>query len=1002
MSTSCGNPETETDALMLQKPGNIIIRHAVYCKDCFFPLISIKFRRSLDPSVNPLPDGPRRKGLKAGGNLLLGLSGGLGSTVLLDLVYQTYFSMHDPPIEDVTGKPRGGKDHPRNASVWPKGAVCYVETCSAFPGARDRTEEIRAVVAKHDRLDFIPLRLEDAFSSAWWNAVGGKPASKELGMDITNEELILSSVSSSQDTDTPISRLQRYISSLPTHTAIPTAIQTLTRLLLLHTAMSRGSSHLLLGTSLTSLSIALISSISQGGGFVVREEAQEEWTPRLSVRKENGHENGAIRIIRPLRDIGMKECAMWAWWRGLVIVGREKFQGGKQSIGPLTKEFIVGLERDYPSTVSTIARTCAKLAPKKGTGDAHELPLHVVCACWSATLQHPHLLASRKAMPNSLVKHAFSESDDSIEPAPQYLSLQPKKNTVLVSHGRPPWYGEDGKRTCDAYVVAVSGGSGSGKTHVARQIVQSLGSIPTVIILSQDSFYKYHTAEELELAHANKLDFDHPDAIDMPMFASCLADLKACKQSNIPVYSFAEHQRLAETKYLYGATIIITEGIMALQDPALRELYDLKVFVQCDTDLMLARRLQRDVKERGRSVEGILDQYLRFVKPSYDNFVRPTATYADIIVPGSNNAVAIDLISAHIRRQLEERANQFRQKLAIPHLYFTSGSRASTPESRLDDLDLKILPQTPQLEGIFTILRSRTTTKQDFVFFVDRLSTLLVENALQYLPYAPKAVTTPVGAVSHGQKLDAKNICGVSILLQRRAPPTSFVLVGDSTTANGTTSNSGGWGNGFCGSQLTGNIASVTSGTACINTAQNGATTGTFVSNGFWNISLNAIRGEIAKARRTLVTIQFGHNDQKIAPPESMAANLTSMVQQIRAIGGEPVLVTSLTRRSFNADGTVADTLGPWADATLLVAQQQNIHVLDLHKVSVAYVKAIGPDAAHRLNRLPDDNTHLNVNGTTVFGRMVADLLSVSFPGQLPLVQNAPLSYNNSHGIPSF
>ncbi|KAF8071903.1 SGNH hydrolase [Lyophyllum atratum] len=234
------------------------------------------------------------------------------------------------------------------------------------------------------------------------------------------------------------------------------------------------------------------------------------------------------------------------------------------------------------------------------------------------------------------------------------------------------------------------------------------------------------------------------------------------------------------------------------------------------------------------------------------------------------------------------------------------------------------------------------------------------------------------------------------------APPTSFVLVGDSTTANGTTPNSGGWGNGLCGSTLTGNIASVTSDTPCINTAHNGATTGSFVADGFWATSLAAIQSEVAKARRTVVTIQFGHNDMKIAPPESMAANLTSMVQQIRAIGGEPVLVTSLTRRSFNANGTIADTLGPWADATILVARQQNTHLIDLHKFSIAYVQAIGPDAAHRLNRLPDDNTHLNVNGTTVFGRMVADLLSISFPGQLPLLQNPALTFNISHGIASF
>ncbi|KAG5643017.1 hypothetical protein DXG03_001755 [Asterophora parasitica] len=385
MSTSCGNPTTEQDALMLRRQkfdkskdcvrckenaGNIVIRHAVYCKACFFPLISIKLRRSLDPFVNPLPDGPRRKGLKASGNLLLGLSGGLGSTVLLDLVNQTYFSWHDPPIEDATGKPRGGKDHPRNANVWPKATVCYVETCTAFPGAKNRTEEVKAAVAKYERLVFVPLKVEDAFDSAWWDSIGGKPSSKQLGMDITNEDLILSSISSQDESDAPILRLQHYISSLPTQTAIPAAVQTLTRLLLLHTAMSTGSSHLLLGTSLTSLSISLISSISQGGGFVVREEAQEEWTPRLPVasRKDNGHKNGTIRIVRPLRDIGMKECAMWAWWRRLDVVGREKFTGGKQSIGPLTKEFIVGLERDYPSTVSTIARTCAKLAPKKGTG----------------------------------------------------------------------------------------------------------------------------------------------------------------------------------------------------------------------------------------------------------------------------------------------------------------------------------------------------------------------------------------------------------------------------------------------------------------------------------------------------------------------------------------------------------------------------------------------------------------------------------------------------------
>ncbi|KAI0926134.1 hypothetical protein AcW1_008379 [Taiwanofungus camphoratus] len=274
--------------------------------------------------------------------------------------------------------------------------------------------------------------------------------------------------------------------------------------------------------------------------------------------------------------------------------------------------------------------------------------------------------------------------------------LQAKKNTVLKSHGRPPWYGEDGTRISDAFVIGIAGGSASGKTHVARRIVQSLGSIPTVIILSQDSFYKRHTPEEIELAFASRYDFDHPDAIDMPLFASCLADLKACRQSNIPIYSFTEHQRLDETKYLYGAAIIIAEGIMALHDPALRALYDLKIFVQCDSDLMLARRIRRDVKERGRSVEGILEQY---VKPAYDNFVLPTSRYANIIVPGSDNGVAIDIISTHIRRQLEERATRLRHRLA------EAGPRDLIPTGCMPDpdkeyLNLTLLPQTPQLKVV--------------------------------------------------------------------------------------------------------------------------------------------------------------------------------------------------------------------------------------------------------------------------------------------------------------
>ncbi|KAJ7158731.1 SGNH hydrolase [Mycena filopes] len=231
--------------------------------------------------------------------------------------------------------------------------------------------------------------------------------------------------------------------------------------------------------------------------------------------------------------------------------------------------------------------------------------------------------------------------------------------------------------------------------------------------------------------------------------------------------------------------------------------------------------------------------------------------------------------------------------------------------------------------------------------------------------------------------------------------PTSFVLVGDSTTANGTIPDSGGWGNGFCGStNVTAETpSSLRNGTVCVNTAKNGATTGSFVADGSWNISLAAVEAEIAKGRRTLVTIQFGHNDMKIAPPESMGANITIMVNQLRALGAEPVLVTSLTRRTFFDNGTIQDLLAPWADETITIGQQLGTHLLDLHANSIAYCEAIGSGflestspSGSKSFRLPDDNTHLNLNGTIVFGRMLANLMDASFPRQLPIIPNPQLT----------
>ncbi|KZT59137.1 uridine kinase [Calocera cornea HHB12733] len=333
------------------------------------------------------------------------------------------------------------------------------------------------------------------------------------------------------------------------------------------------------------------------------------------------------------------------------------------------------------------------------------------------------------------------------------------KNHILTSHGRPPWYGPDGRAINNAFVIGVAGGSASGKTYVADQIVKALQSLPSILILSQDSFYRKHNEEELALAFANELDLDHPSAIDTEMFAQCLKDLKEYKQTHIPTYSFVHHQRLPETKYLYGASVIIVEGIMALLDPALRDLYDLKIFVQCDSDLMLARRLRRDIKERGRTVDGVLTQYLRFVKPAFDNFVGPTAKYADIIIPGAGNMIAIDLVVNHVRRKLAERHANFRAELSRVQPALEEGWEADVRNWP----GVVLLRQTPQLRGIHTILRDQETSREDFIFFADRLATLVVERGMDLLPYVPDSVETPTGAIARGLKLDAR-VCGVSII----------------------------------------------------------------------------------------------------------------------------------------------------------------------------------------------------------------------------------------------
>ncbi|KAI5477015.1 uridine kinase [Pseudohyphozyma bogoriensis] len=332
------------------------------------------------------------------------------------------------------------------------------------------------------------------------------------------------------------------------------------------------------------------------------------------------------------------------------------------------------------------------------------------------------------------------------------------KNTILTDAGRSPWYDGEGKPR-EAYIIGIAGGSASGKTRVAQAILKKLG-VPWVTVVAQDMFYKSLGKEDHEAAFRSEYDFDAPEAFDYVALRKCIEDLKASKAVQIPNYS-----------YLYGATVVIIEGIFALHDPDIRKLLDLKIFVQCDSDLMLARRLRRDLVERGRDPAGVIDQYLRFVKPSFDSFVRPTASHSDIIVPGQNNEISIDLIASHIRRQLDERKLELRKELfrdiavADPVKGGVIPNVDKEAERELPSTVL-VMEQTPQLKGIHTILRDQTTSAEDFIFMADRISSLVIEFALSFLPRRPKTITTgtPVEYVGQELDFDASHLCGVSIL----------------------------------------------------------------------------------------------------------------------------------------------------------------------------------------------------------------------------------------------
>jgi len=199
-------------------------------------------------------------------------------------------------------------------------------------------------------------------------------------------------------------------------------------------------------------------------------------------------------------------------------------------------------------------------------------------------------------------------------------------------------------------IIGICGGTGSGKTTVANRILESV-SANEVVFIQQDSYYR--NLKDLPLDYRNVANFDHPDALDNDLLVNHVRKLKAGEAIELPLYDFKTNSRLHETRLVQPKPIVIVEGILIFADSRLLEQMDIKVFVDTPDDIRFIRRLRRDIAERARTVESVIEQYLGTVRPMHMQFVEPSKRYADVIIPeGGHNLVSIDLLSGKIRERL--------------------------------------------------------------------------------------------------------------------------------------------------------------------------------------------------------------------------------------------------------------------------------------------------------------------------------------------------------------
>ena len=286
------------------------------------------------------------------------------------------------------------------------------------------------------------------------------------------------------------------------------------------------------------------------------------------------------------------------------------------------------------------------------------------------------------------------------------------------------------------FIIGVTGASASGKTTVCEKIIDGLGDQRCVLI-SLDWFY-HGLPNGINAEHYN---FDHPDAFDYVSLKETIEKMSKRYPISVPMYNFKKHARDVENCIeLDVADVIIIEGILSFYDRDIRSMMHMKIFVDEDADICLARRISRDTIERGRTVDSILNQYKRFVKPSFEEFIQPTKRYADIVVPrGGDNLVAIDLIIKHIALKIQQ--SDLRKVFS----------------------NLVIMSDSYQARGLHTIIRSKNVDRDEIVFYSNRLMRLLIEEGLGLLPFKRKTIITPTGHRFYGVGFIA-GIIGLSLM----------------------------------------------------------------------------------------------------------------------------------------------------------------------------------------------------------------------------------------------